>query len=334
METLALIETLDRDGQPRQILRVSQWPVRIGRAIACDLVLDDPHVAAHHATLELRDDGVHVVPAATLNGVRLGRAAIAPGSTPLLPAAALLTLGGTSLRVRLAGEVLAPEQRLLDLHQYARRHVTTLLLLIAFAALWKGFDLWHTAMPGQPGSVLAWSYLAAPAGLVVWCAAWAIGSMLFQRRFAFWAHLHVALRWLMAGVVAEAVTAQLAFAFSMPWLDKLGRIAFVVAIALMIWRHMGLLLPQRRRAFGIAIASALAVGGGLLLADRSMQQQPLVGDLYLGTISLPAMRMARPVPVDAFVKSAAPLEKTLSHWTKAGDDGADADDSDDEDDGG
>jgi len=295
METLALIETLDRDGQPRQILRVSQWPVRIGRAIACDLVLDDPHVAAHHATLELRDDGVHVVPAATLNGVRLGRAAIAPGSTPLLPAAALLTLGGTSLRVRLAGEVLAPEQRLLDLHQYERRHVTTLLLLIAFAALWKGFDLWLTAMPGQPGSVLAWSYLAAPAGLVVWCAAWAIGSMLFQRRFAFWAHLHVALRWLMAGVVAEAVTAQLAFAFSMPWLDKLGRIAFVVAIA---------------------------------------QQQPLVGDLYLGTISLPAMRMARPVPVDAFVKSAAPLEKTLSHWTKAGDDGADADDSDDEDDGG
>ena len=60
METLALIETLDRDGQPRQILRVSQWPVRIGRAIDCDLVLDDPHVAAHHATLAWRDDGLHI----------------------------------------------------------------------------------------------------------------------------------------------------------------------------------------------------------------------------------------------------------------------------------
>ena len=83
METLALIETLDRDGQPRQILRVSQWPVRIGRAIDCDLVLDDPHVAAHHVTLDLREDGLHVVPAATVNGVRLGRASVAPGSTPL-----------------------------------------------------------------------------------------------------------------------------------------------------------------------------------------------------------------------------------------------------------
>ena len=96
METLALIETLDRDGQPRQVLRVSQWPVRIGRAIDCDLVLDDPHVAAHHATLALREDGVHVEPAASVNGVRLGRAAIAPGSTPLLPASSVMTLGATS----------------------------------------------------------------------------------------------------------------------------------------------------------------------------------------------------------------------------------------------
>jgi len=320
METLALIETLDRDGQPRQILRVSQWPVRIGRAIDCDLVLDDPHVAAHHATLEMHDDGLHVLPAPSLNGVRLGRAAIAPGSAPLLPASALLTLGATTLRVRQAGEALAPEQRFLDLHQYERRHAVTLLLLVVFAALWKGFDLWLTTIPGQQGSALAWAYLAAPAGLILWCAGWAIGSMLFQRRFAFWAHLYIALTWLMAGLVVETITAQLAFAFSMPALEKLGRVACVGAMAMMMWRHMGLLLPQRRRAFGIAITSAVVVGGGLLLIDRSVQQQPLVGDLYLGTISLPGLRVARPVPVDNFVKSAAPLEKTLSHWAKPGDD--------------
>ena len=331
METLALIETLDRDGQPRQILRVSQWPVRIGRAIDCDLVLDDPHVAPHHATLEMREDGLHVVPAPSLNGVRLGRAAIAPGSTVQLPASSVLTLGATTLRVRQAGEVLAPEQRFLDLHQYERRHAVTLLVLVVFAALWKAFDLWLVSVPGQQGSTLAWGYLGAPVGLVVWCAAWAIGSMLFQRRFAFWAHLYIALTWLMAGVVVETIAAQLAFAFSMPLLEKLGHVAFVLAMARMMWRHMGLLLPQRRRAFGIAITSAVVVGGGLLLADRYVQQQPLVGDLYLGTISLPGVRMTRPVPVDGFVKSAEPLEKTLSKWAKPGDnDDDDADGGDDD----
>jgi hypothetical protein len=320
METLALIETLDRDGQPRQVLRVHQWPVRIGRAIDCDLVLDDPHVAAHHVTLALHEDGVHAEPAATVNGVRLGRAAIAPGSTPLLAPSSQMTLGTTTLRVRLAGEALAPEQRLLDLLQYERRHAVTLMALILFAALWKGFELWLATTPGTQGSALAWGYLSAPAGLVAWCALWAIGSMIFQRRFAFWPHLYVALKWLLVAVVAEAATSQLAFALSMPSIEKLGRLVFVGALAMMIWRHMGLLLPARRRAFALAIGSAVAVGGGLLLADRSMQQQPLVGDLYLGTISLPGVRIAKTVSADAFVKSAAPLEKTLSKWAKPDDD--------------
>ncbi len=324
METLALIETLDRDGQPRQILRVSQWPVRIGRAIDCDLVLDDPHVAAHHVTLDLREDGLHVVPAATVNGVRLGRASVAPGSTPLLPPSGQMTLGATTLRVRLASEVLAPEQRLIDLHIFERRHAVTLIALIVVASLWKAFDLWLSAVPGSPGSALAWGYLSAPAGLVIWCAVWAIGSMLFQRRFAFWAHLQVALTWLLVAILVEAATRQLAFAFSMPSFDKAGRLVFVGALAMMMWRHMGLLLPARRHAFALAIGSAVVVGGGLLLIDRSMQQEPLVGDLYLGTISLPGVRLAKTVSADQFVKSAAPLQQTLSKWAKPGDDDDDA----------
>ena len=330
METLALIEALDRDGHPRQILRVAQWPVRIGRAIDCDLVLDDPHVAAHHATLDLREDGVHVQPAATVNGVRLGAAVIAPGSAPLLPPSGLLTMGATTLRVRLAGDLVAPEQRFVDFHKVERRHAIQLAALIALAAVWEGFVQWLTTVPGTAGPALAMSYLAKPALLVLWCAAWAIGSMLFQHRFAFWAHLRAALTWLLLAAITEAATAQLAFALSMPALEKLGRMAFIAAIAMMLWRHMGLLLPQRRRAFAIAIAGAVAVGGCLALVERSLGQQPLVGDLYLGTISLPAVRLVKPVSSDAFVKSAAPLEKTLSHWAKPGDEDEDEPGGEDE----
>lgn len=320
METLALIEALDRDGHPRQILRVAHWPVRIGRAIDCDLVLDDPHVAGLHATLDRREDGVHVEPAATVNGVRLGASVIAPGSAPLLPPSGLLVLGATTLRVRLAGDVVAPEERFIDLHKVERRHAIELAALIALAAAWEGFVQWLTTIPGTPGSALAMSYLAKPAILVLWCAAWAIGSMLFQHRFAFWPHLRVALTWLLLGALTEAATAQIAFALSMPVFEKLGRVLFVGAIAIMLWRHMGLLLPQRRRAFAIAIAGAVAVGGCLMLVGRSVGQEPLVGDLYLGTISLPGVRVVKTVSADAFVKSAAPLEKTLSHWAKPGDD--------------
>src|SRR4030095_2492866 len=50
-ERVALIEIVERDGRVRQQLDVRGWPLSIGRALDRDLVLDDPHVAAEHATL-------------------------------------------------------------------------------------------------------------------------------------------------------------------------------------------------------------------------------------------------------------------------------------------
>ena len=49
-----LLEALDRDGMVRQAWRIERWPVTIGRALDNDVVLTEPHVAAHHATIDLR----------------------------------------------------------------------------------------------------------------------------------------------------------------------------------------------------------------------------------------------------------------------------------------
>ena len=53
MGALALLEVLDRDGQVRQSYPVLEWPLRIGRALDNDVVLTEPHVAPHHATIDL-----------------------------------------------------------------------------------------------------------------------------------------------------------------------------------------------------------------------------------------------------------------------------------------
>ena len=330
METLALIETLDRDGQPRQILRVSQWPVRIGRAIDCDLVLDDPHVAAHHATLALRDDGVHIEPAPSLNGVRLGRATIAAGTVARLPPAGLLTIGTTTLRIRLAGEALVAEQRLPAAHAGSRKQAAWLFGLVLVAAMWTAFSQWLSAAPGESGTAATGLYLAAPIGLGIWCGLWALGSKLFQRQFAFWPHLEAALFWPLVAVFAEGLAGQLAFAFSMPVIAKAGHVVAFLALAMLLWRHLSIVLPARRRAFAYVIAALVTVGGGLDIAERARHQEPLIGSLYLGTISVPGVRVAKPVSADAFVQSAQPIEKRLSQWSKKAGDDADEPDSDDD----
>jgi len=329
METLALIELLDRDGQPRHVVRVTEWPVRIGRAIECEVVLDDPHVAPHHASLVLRGDGVHVEPLHTLNGVRLGRAKIA-GESVLLQRTSTLQLGATQLRVRLAGEAIEPEQPLADVHHGSGRRAAWLVGLAVVAAVWAGFDQWVASAPGQSGGEITQVYLGVPVALAIWCSLWAMGSKLFQRQFAFWPHLEVALFWPLLAVIVQTVSAQVAFALSAPWIAKAGHLAAIGAVAMLLWRHLSIVLPQRRRAFAIVVATVLVVGAGLNVAERMRHQQPLVGDLYLGTISLPGVRIARPVSADEFVKSAVPLEKSLSKWAKAGGEDTPADAGDDD----
>jgi pSer/pThr/pTyr-binding forkhead associated (FHA) protein len=112
--TLALVEVLDRDGQVRQTLAVQSWPVAIGRAIDNDLVLADPHVAAHHLRLVAAgDDATPAIEVgATLNGVVLGTHRLRAGTSAALPpagAAPVLAVGRTRLRVRLPGHALDAE---------------------------------------------------------------------------------------------------------------------------------------------------------------------------------------------------------------------------------
>ena len=57
MPVLAVLEVLDRDGSVRHSVGVREWPLRVGRALDNDLVLDDPHTAAHHFSVEPDAEG-------------------------------------------------------------------------------------------------------------------------------------------------------------------------------------------------------------------------------------------------------------------------------------
>ena len=113
---LALIELLDRDGRPRRVVDVFRWPVTLGRGLHNSIVLDDPHVAAHHATLAPDAQGALWLQVGdSVNGVALGAAKRPPvlpaGARAQLPApGAVMQLGGQRLRLRLPAEVLGAEQ--------------------------------------------------------------------------------------------------------------------------------------------------------------------------------------------------------------------------------
>ena len=84
-QRLALIEVLDHDRRVQHVVPVTRWPVTIGRAFDCDVVLHDPHVAPHHATLQMADEGLMLTVGDSVNGVTLGDVQLAASHSGLLP---------------------------------------------------------------------------------------------------------------------------------------------------------------------------------------------------------------------------------------------------------
>ncbi|GMV44944.1 MAG: hypothetical protein AMXMBFR66_03420 [Pseudomonadota bacterium] len=306
---LALVEWIERDGRVRRALPVTAWPLTIGRAIDNDLVLDDPHVAAYHARLELDEAGTpHLLALPSVNGVQLGRTRLAAGGRAGLRAGDEgFTLGTTRLRLRLAGERLAPERPLAR----APRPARTLLL----AALLWGWVLAGFALQFDPGSRLTdWlvPLLGLPAALAGWCTLWGLASKLFQHRFDFRPHLAVAVRGLLA---IELV------GFALPWAAALGGPAALSHLAptaaaacgaAMLLAHARLVAPQQRRALAVVGWSAFAAGALVLLALNQQRQDRWFSELYVSALPPPQLLgWVRPVPIDAFVRGAAALRAPL-----------------------
>lgn len=307
-QRLALIELLGRDGQVLRSLDVWQWPVSIGRALDNELVVDDAYLAPRHARLAPDADGTLLLQALpSVNGLRMnGRPVDAP--QPLPAAGALLLLGGTRLRLRLPGESLAAE---VPLPRHAAPRPTPLaaalgLLVLALGGHWLDLD------PGADYAAWLPLLLGLPLGVVGWCGAWALMSKLFQHRFDFMGHLRLALPWLLALGLAEALWPLATAALNLPALWMLGPTLTAVLGALLVHAHLAHLLPLHWRAVAVSVVALSAAGLALSVATAWRSHDRLVAQPYMSTLPPPALRLAGTVPTAELVQEIAPLADALA----------------------
>jgi hypothetical protein len=326
----ALIELLDADGQVRQSHRVEHLPVRLGRALANEVVIDDPHVAPFHATLSGAlswvEGGVQLSVGSTVNGVQLGSqdrggTSLGAGAALALKPGQIWRLGNTRVRVRLVDEALADE---LPLPPPPRGWVPLALMAGAVLA-WPVAETWLGSAPGSDPmellkSALQWTVIAG-----VWCGLWALGSTLFQRRFAFMTHLRIFVPLMLASSVLEFALAQLGFMLSWPALSRLNGGLSAVIAAVMIWRHLSALRPQRSLGFALGCATAFTVAVGINLQMHHKTHDRWFAQLYASTLSLPQLRAVSAQPVQALVDDLRSLEARLAELAQSDEnDGDDA----------
>lgn len=319
----AVVELLGRDGRTTLIQRVTHWPVRIGRSPACDIVLDDAHVAAEHAELQLAPGGgVRLRLLDSRNGGTVAGKRLAAGAEATLPAGGAFQLAGSSLRLRTSADVLAPEQLLIV---QPTRHWALLPLLLLSMLFFQWVDRWSAVDPDARWIDYARPLLAALALVLGWAGLWSLASQLFQHRFPFATHLRRALLALLALQVLEWLLPAVAYAFSLPRLMVVDSLAEPIVGAVLVAWHARLVWPGARRTLNVGIAALLLLGLGLQVGNRQ-EQQYVFGPPYLSSLPPPALRIASPQPAEKLIESLKPLKAELAKQARKDNDGADGDD--------
>jgi hypothetical protein len=312
-DRLALIELFERDGRASRSVDVWQWPLTIGRALDNHVVLDDPHVAAHHLRLALDEDGRLTLTALeSRNAVRLnGRPVAAASSLPVPAGGAELQIGHLRLRLRQRDEVLAPEQPLTG-----STGAPLLLLSAAGVVLTSVFGHWLGLDPGADYSAWLPVLVGLPVAVAAWCGLWALMSKLFQHRFDFGGHLRIALPWLLLIDIVGALLPQLAASLAWPALWQSAAPLQAVLGALLIRQHLQHLLPLHPRAVTTTVAALALAAGGISLALTYRGTDSLRSAPYMSTLPLPALRLAGTVPSASLVAEMAPLAGKLAERVK------------------
>jgi FHA domain len=313
MDAVMLVEVQDVHGHThiRQRTTGIGAQCRIGRSLACDVVIDDPFVAAEHTLLTLQEDGrVHVQDLGSVNGTRVNGHRIARDAGEIIARGDLL-IGRTHLRVRTQEGSVAPERAFR--RDPLRRHRTVLAVLgLAMCFVFAAFFQWADA-PENLGPRVLVAELAALAGLAIWVACWALISRLTVGAWQVRIHLSIAAFCVGLWAWGYWLYSVSAFAFQWKWLWMvLVTIAACIALAA-AYLHLRHATHFRRPAsLSLAVLAPLICGGVWWLVDLQLDPRT-VNRVTTGTqIYPPYMRVAPSTDLADYLADAAALKRAAN----------------------
>lgn len=301
------VELLSRTGEVEQRHRLTQLPIRIGRAYDNDVILDDEHAAAHHVQVELDEEGaLQIRDLNSRNGMTyLGKAE----SQVNINGNSVVRIGQSHLRVRLSNFEVEPE--VVDTNNYHWEGLRPALTGIAIIELLTISSTWLSQT--EQSNVLAYLQSGLTFLLLasVWSAAWAAANRLFAKHPRFGRHLFIIACGMLSLQIWESASAVLAFMFSWEWLTRFSNHVEIWIMVFVLYFHLCTIKRRYPRHLFILFVFFGTLGSGLNLMSKHKSTGYFGDELYMSEILSPGLRISQDESLDNFINKADKLKANV-----------------------
>ena len=300
MGAVMWIEVLSRQGEVAQRERIEANEARVGRAFDNDVVVDDPHVAAHHLRIYRAEDGALVAEdLGSLNGLYPEHGA---ARAPRLALAANpgIRIGRTTLRVHDAARPVPAERLLTPPRAHARwaAGLGAALLLALLAIQWLSL----TAEPSA--NMMLLPLLGFVTILALWTSVWAMLSRVFFGQARFSLQLRIAITACIALVLWDQLTESLSFAFAWREMAEYAGLGAWAVLAAACFAHLQAIGARHMRAAMGLVIALIGTGAALQYLGKSETRKLIGQRATLGDLRPPAFRLAPLASADDFFRKA------------------------------
>lgn len=287
------VEQVTPDGEVLHRSKVTHLPITIGRAYDNDIILDDPHTAAHHAQIELNQlNELIIADLGSYNGItHANTRANTRENFFVVDGDKIYRLGHTRLRIRTADYQVAAEVTDLTNH-----HWEGLLPALTGLALLLVTGLMSTWLADLNQGTLS-KYLLELVSVfgfaIGWSGIWALFGKLFTGHARFGRHLFIASAGLALLELWEHLSGVVAYAFSLEALQTFSVHPIIYICAVVLYFHFLTAGNKNPHRLKIYLASVAILGSTITMTKEYQASNHLSDELYMSRIYPPAVRISR-----------------------------------------
>ncbi|AWB67193.1 hypothetical protein C2869_12440 [Saccharobesus litoralis] len=208
-----IVQLLARNGKVASQIKLEKNVVQLGRGFDNDVIIDDPHVCAEHAQIQVSEDGIlSISDLGSINRV-YDKQKQPVGLYKTFNSGAIFYLGKQKIQVFDSAHPVAETVAMTWYENVADWFSTkrTVFLLYLVTLLLTGFSQYFTTTVEFEAKQLVEPLIVTSLAMLAWPIFWSVIALFYRHEARFWAHLSTFLSIMLIGELASMLARVVGF---------------------------------------------------------------------------------------------------------------------------